>query len=54
MDYQKLYTRMFNAATDALAALEELNIGHAKKILRQAQIDAEEAYLTQGEEEAQP
>ena len=47
MEYQKLYTRMFNAATNALLALEELNIGRAKEILRQAQIDAEEQYISE-------
>ena len=47
MDYQKLYTRMFNAATDALTALEELNVGRAKEILRQAQIEAEERYISE-------
>ena len=41
-DYQKLYAKLFNAATDALDALEELNVGRVKDILRQAQIDAEE------------
>ena len=47
MDYQKLYLRMFNAATDALLALEELNIGHAKEVLKQAQMDAEEQYISE-------
>ena len=50
MDYQKLYTRMFNAATDALNALEELNIGQAKELLRQAQLAAEEQYMEESEE----
>ena len=36
VNYQKLYTMLFNAATDALEALEELNVGRAKDILRQA------------------
>ena len=40
---------LFNAATDALEALEELNVGWAKDILRQAQIDAEETYLEEPE-----
>lgn len=47
--YQKLYTMLFNAAADALEALEELNVGRAKDILRQAQIDAEETYLEEPE-----
>ena len=44
-NYQKLYTKMFNAATDALCALEELNIGYAQTLLRRAQQEAEEEYL---------
>ena len=44
-NYQKLYTKMFNAATDALEALDSLNIGLAKDLLRRAQQEAEEAYL---------
>lgn len=48
-DYQKLYAKLFNAATDALDALEELNVGRVKDILRQAQIDAEETYLEDAE-----
>lgn len=48
-DYQKLYAKLFNAATDALDALEELNVGRAKDILRQAKIDAEETYLEDAE-----
>ena len=45
VNYQKLYTGLFNAITDALEELEDLNIGRAKALLRQAQIDAEERYL---------
>ena len=48
-EYQKLYAKLFNAATDALDALEELNVGRVKDILRQAQIDAEETYLEEPE-----
>ncbi len=51
-EYQKPYTTMFNAATDALEALEEMNVGQAREILRQAQQEAEELFLSQGEEEA--
>ena len=29
-DYQKMYTTMFNAATDALNALERLNVGRQR------------------------
>ncbi len=44
-DYQKLYTTMFNAATDALDALERLDPAGARSILRDAQQRAEELYL---------
>jgi len=50
MDYKKLYFLLFNRITDALEELEHLNIGTAKELLRQSQIDAEEAYLTQTED----
>ena len=49
MDAEKRYYLLFNRITDAIAELEELNIGKAKKILIQAQQDAEEAYLEEGE-----
>ena len=45
-DYQKLYVMMFNAATAALAAMERLDIGQAKEILKKAQCAAEELYVT--------
>ena len=44
-EYQKLYAKLFNAATDALEALEELTVGRAKDILRQARSDAGATYL---------
>lgn len=44
-DYQKLYTLMFNAVTDALEKLEVLDIGTAKELLKQAQLEAEEQYM---------
>ncbi len=45
MCYQKPYTTMFNAATDALEELDRWNIGRAKEILRTAQVTAEEQYI---------
>ena len=48
-DYQKLYTKLFNAITDALEALEQLNVGEAKDLLRRAQQEAEEDYLSSEE-----
>ena len=49
VNYQKLYTGLFNAITDALEEPETLNIGRAKELLRQAQIHAEERYLEDGD-----
>lgn len=47
-DYQKLYTLMFNAATDALEDLQKLNIGAAQDRLLHAQLQAEGLYMSQG------
>ena len=44
-DDHKLHTKIFNAATDALDALDSLNIGLARELLRRAQQEAEEAYM---------
>lgn len=44
-NYQKLYTLLFNAVTDALEDLEQLNIGAAKARLIAAQQQAEEQYM---------
>lgn len=46
VDYQKHYTKLFNAITDALNALDRLNVGQAREILCKAQQEAEEDYLT--------
>lgn len=51
MYYKMLYLKLFNAITDALEAMESQNFGQAKELLRQSQIDAEEAYLDQAEHE---
>ena len=40
VNYKKLYFRLFNAITDAI------------EILQKAQIDAEEAYIEDGEDES--
>ena len=47
--YEKEYHIVFNAVTDALRAMEELNFGTAKVILQAAQQAAEEAYLQRTE-----
>lgn len=47
MDYQALYYKLFNACTDALQDMEQLNFGQAKERLISAQQEAEEKYLSQ-------
>ena len=49
--YKKMYYRLFNSITDALAALEQQNFGATAEILRQAQIDSEEIYLDAEDED---
>ena len=44
-DYQAMYLHLFNRTTDAVTALEAMNIGQAKEILMQAQREAEELYM---------
>ena len=44
-DYQKMYTTLFNAMTDAIENIEKLNYGTAKEILIQAQQKTEELYI---------
>ena len=51
MDYQKLYTCLFNAITDAIGQLEQQNYGTAKTILMQAQQKTEEVYMADREQE---
>ena len=46
-DYQKLYTRLFNACTDAIVQLEQQNYGLAKELLISAQQHAEEQYISE-------
>lgn len=45
VDYQKLYTLLFNACTDAVEAMDSLNFGEAKAILIHAQQQAEHCYI---------
>jgi len=45
VDYQKLYSKLFNAITDALEQLLRQNVGCARDILIRAQQEAEETYL---------
>ena len=50
-EYKKAYLTLFNAVTDALAALEMRNYGVAESTLQQAQVQAEEDFLRAGEED---
>ena len=45
-NYQKMYSLLFNAITDALAKIENQNYGDAKDMLISAQQKAEEIYIT--------
>ena len=44
-DYQKMYTLLFNAITDALEQMEKQNLGSAKELLTTAQQKTEEIYM---------
>ena len=48
-DYQRLYTLMFNAVTDALEDMARQNYGAAAERLIAAQQQAEELYISQTE-----
>ena len=43
--FEKMYFLLFNKISDALKALEKYNYGEAADVLRQAQMETEEAYL---------
>ena len=45
-DYQKMYTTLFNAVTDALEQMESQNYGDARATLIAAQQKVEEIYIT--------
>ena len=45
-DYQKMYLLLFNAITDALKEMENLNYGEAAELLRKAQSDSEDIYIS--------
>jgi len=47
MEYlEKAYLLLFNAITDALSEIERCNYGFAKEILKNAQVNAEEIYIS--------
>ena len=48
-EYKQSYLILWQAITRAVKELEELNFGNAKSLLLQAQVDAEEAYISQSE-----
>ena len=52
-DYQKLYTLMFNAVTDALEDLFNMNYGTAKNRLLSAEPKAEGLFISQGGDPAE-
>ena len=43
--YQKMYYTLFNAITDALAAMEQQNYGQARALLVDAQQQSEELFM---------
>ena len=50
--YRKMYTRLFNAVTDALEEMERQNFCAAHPLLVQAQQACEDIYLDAEEPEA--
>ena len=51
--YQSLYHLLFNAATDAIHALDRTDYAMAKSILIFAQRQAETIYMSNGDEETE-
>lgn len=51
VNYQKLYTYLFNAVTDAVEQLDQFQPGAARTILIRAQQAAEEMYIKASEDE---
>ena len=47
--YQKMYTTLFNAITDALQLLEKGSSARAAALLKRAQQSTEELYINAGE-----
>lgn len=47
--YQKMYTTLFNAITDALRLMEKGNSAGAAALLKRAQQSTEELYINAGE-----
>ena len=53
-DYQKLYSLLFNAMTDAVEALRKCNYGVAADLLIAAQQKAEDLYIGGEDDPEQP
>lgn len=45
-DFKRMYYLLFNKITDALNAIDNLNFGQAADVLRSAQVEAEELYVS--------
>ena len=49
--YEKMYSKLFSAITDALEQIENCNYGLAERILREGQQKAENMYIDDEEDE---
>ena len=49
-DYKTMYLHLFNHVSDAVNALESMNLGQAKEILIHAQQESEELYVDASEQ----
>ena len=45
VDYQKMYTILFNAITDAIENIQQRNYGNAEELLVRTQQETEELYI---------
>ena len=48
-EYIQPYLILWHAIDEAVSAISEQNYGQAAQLLKQAQADAEEAFISQGE-----
>ena len=49
-DYKTMYLHLFNRVSDAVNALESMNLGQAKEIQIHAQQESEELYVDASEQ----
>ena len=49
-DYKRMYLTLFNGITYALSQINRMNYGRARDILKDAQKDAEEIYISGADE----